>query len=300
MNARTLLKQSIPPIFVPFLRNIYNWTQEKLTGTSNEMKYVKDGWSYLEKHPEVRGYNVADWIETCKKSLLAYKEISGRTDPLVPFGQDLTSDDAMIDHNRMMLLGYSMMLASRGSDCVSILDWGGALGHLYYIARAMLPEGTRIDFHCKDVPLVAEYGSRYVGDISFCADESCLARSYDLVMAHASLYYSEDWQEVFSGLAKSSHGYLLLTRIPFVTGVPSYVCLERLYRFHYNVEALCWVLNRMDFLNEAKRLGLELVREFITGQAYKIPGAPEQPVFRGFLFRTDNPQKSQQKRPKLS
>lgn len=284
-NARRLLKQILPPVLVPVLKSAYNRTREVLTGKSGDMKHVPQGWEYARQHPELRGYNVLDWIETCKRSRQAYIKMTEGRGPLVPFDQDLLSEDAMLDHNRMMLLGYSVMRAARGKDSVSILDWGGALGHLYYVAKAMLPSDINIDFSCKDVPLVAEYGKKFIEEISFYCDDACLDRSYDMVMAHASLYYSEDWKYVFSGLARASTEYVLISRIPFVAGVPSYVCLERLYRFHYNVEALCWVLNRDSFLEEANRLGLELTREFITGQAYQIPGAPEQPIFRGFLFR---------------
>lgn len=283
-SARSLLKQCIPPILVPVLKRSYNRTKEALTGASDEMKHVREGWAYARSHPDLKGYNVADWIETCRKSRQSYMELASQTDPLIPFAQDPTSEDALIDHNRMMLLGYCLMLASRDRDSLSILDWGGALGHLYYVARALLPQDVKIDFTCKDVPLVAQYGREHVPEIVFSDDETCLDRSYDIVMAHASLYYSENWREIFAGLARASRGHVLISRVPFVTHADSYVILERLYRFDYNVEALCWALNRESFLDEARVNGLNLVREFITGQAYEVPGAPEQPVFRGFLF----------------
>lgn len=283
-KARRLLKQCIPPILSPVLRRSYNRTKEALTGASNEMKYVQEGWAYAQSHPDLKGYNVADWIETCKKSRLSYMELASKTDPLIPFSQDPTSEDALVDHNRMMLLGYCLMIALRNRDSLSILDWGGALGHLYYVAKALLPQDVKVDFTCKDVPLVAQYGREHVPEIDFSDDETCLDRSYDIVMAHASLYYSQNWREIFAGLARASKGHVLISRVPFVTHTESYVILERLYRFDYNVEALCWALNRESFLDEAQANGLNLVREFITGQAYEIPGAPEQPVFRGFLF----------------
>ena len=283
-DARSLLKQCIPPILVPVLKRGYNRTKEALTGASDEMKYVQEGWAYAQSHPDLKGYNVQDWIETCRKSRQSYMELAAKTDPLVPFAQDPTSEDALTDHNRMMLLGYCLMLASRDRESVSILDWGGALGHLYYVARALLPPDVGIDFTCKDVPLVVEYGVKHVPEIFFCDDDTCLKRRYDMVMAHASLYYSEDWEDVFARLAEASNRYVLISRVPFVTQVPSYVILERLYRFDYNVETLAWALNRGSFLEHAKKVGLSLVREFITGQAYEVPGAPEQPVFRGFLF----------------
>lgn len=137
-------------------------------------------------------------------------ELVGKTDPLVPFALDPRSEDALTDHNRMMLLGYCLMLASKDGDSVSILGWGGALGHLYYVARALLAPDVGIDFTCKDVPLVVEYGVKHVSEIVFCDDDTCLKRRYDMVVAHASLCYSEEWEEVFARLAEALNRYLLI------------------------------------------------------------------------------------------
>ena len=288
MNAKRLIKQLLPPAFFPIFQAFYNKVREIFTGKSHEIEYIPAGWDYVQKHPEIKGWNVPDWVETMVKGNLAYREMSAETNPLVPYKQDLATEDALRDHNRIMILAYTLALASRHKNSISILDWGGALGHLYYPSRALLPSDISLEFHCKDVPLVAEYGARSIPEIHFYSDESCFERSYDVVMANASFYYSQDWQRVFSSMAQASSGFILITRLPIVSKAPSYVCLERLYRFRYNVETLCWILNRSSFITESRRLNLTLVREFITGQAYQIRRAPEQPIFKGFLFQVES------------
>jgi hypothetical protein len=120
-------------------------------------------------------------------------------------------------------------------------------------------------------------------------DDSCFERTYNIVMAHSSLYYSRDWQHVLSALAGAASPYLLITRIPFVSKVPSFVFLERGKLLGHYVENLSWVLNRSSFLSEALNLKLDLIREFIiTGQIYRIAKAPEQPLPLGFLFRAQD------------
>jgi hypothetical protein len=51
------------------------------------------------------------------------------------------------DHNAMMSYGYVLARASRKKDSISILDWGGSLGHYYLYSRALLPE-VRIVIMC--------------------------------------------------------------------------------------------------------------------------------------------------------
>jgi hypothetical protein len=53
---------------------------------------------------------------------------------------------------------------------------------------------------------------------------------------------------------------------------------------YYDTEYPGWFLNRGQFLDEAATLGLRLRREFLTGEEPAVAGAPEQAVYRGFLF----------------
>jgi hypothetical protein len=45
-----------------------------------------------------------------------------------------------------------------------------------------------------------------------------------------------------------------------------------------------WFLNRDEVLAAAAGAGQDLVREFLIWESAVVPGAPEQPEFRGFLF----------------
>jgi putative methyltransferase (TIGR04325 family) len=288
LNARRLLKLLIPPVFVPMVRTLSNRARSAITGISTENEYIPEGWNYGFKHPEIQGWDVPDCLEVNKRTLLEFMALCERTDPLVPHEEDLTTQDAVRFHNNLMIFAYAVALASRNLNSLSILDWGGGLGQSYFLAKSLLPADVGVDYHCKEVPILAEYGSRLFTDHHFYMDDSCFERTYNIVMARATLYYSQDWQHVLSALAGAASPYLLITRQPFVLQVPSFVCLERLQRFGYNVENLNWVLNRSSFLSEARSLNLTLVREFITGQTYQIPKAPEQPIFRGFLFRAQD------------
>jgi hypothetical protein len=107
---------------------------------------------------------------------------------------------------------------------------------------------------------------------------------YDFVLASASFQYSQDWKLALKGLAKATDGYLLITRIPIVHQVPGYVIVQRPYQYGYDTEYLGWCLNRDEFLDTAKDLGLNLVREFVAQASPFVHHAPEQPEYLGFLF----------------
>ncbi len=234
----------------------------------------------------VLGWNVGQVVEHNKRMWIKFQTIWEGTGPMVPHGEHLNTIDGLIDHNRMMIFAYSLTLALGGSPSLSILDWGGGLGQSYFVAKALLPENVEIDYHCKEIRDLVECGRELMPNQHFYDDESCFQRTYDMVMANASLYYSRYWEALLEGLATATSKYLLITRQPFVLNVPSFLCLERLYRFGYQVEVPAWVLNKDCFLREAEKHDLKLVREFVTGQTYEIDKAPEQPLFLAFLFKS--------------
>ncbi|MFN5979633.1 MAG: hypothetical protein ACK45W_10000, partial [Pseudanabaena sp.] len=122
--------------------------------------------------------------------------------------------------------------------------------------------------------------------LSFYTDESCLDRTYEFVLASTSLHYSQDWVNTFKGLAKATSGYLFVTRLPILQNSKSYVMVQRPYQYGYDTEYLGWCLNKQEFLNVANSLGLVLVREFFAQSSEFIYGAPEQPQYFGFLFKS--------------
>jgi hypothetical protein len=73
--------------------------------------------------------------------------------------------------------------------------------------------------------------------------------------------------------------------VPVVLQSPSFVVLQRAYRYGLGTEFLSWVLNRDELLETAAAAGMELVRELVFGERSDIRGSPEQDETRGYLFR---------------
>jgi putative methyltransferase (TIGR04325 family) len=249
-----------------------------------EWEYVPEGWSR-----RAGGWDAEGVLATYRAKWPAFVSALAGPGPLgVSHEAPLEEIQAAGDldaHNLLVSFAYVLALAAQGRERLSVLDWGGGVGHYYAIASAVLP-GFEIDYHARDLPLLAAEGRRLFPEASFYDDDSCLERRYDLVVASSSLQYSERWQETLAGLARAAEGYLYVTRVPVASGSPSFVVLQRAERHGYGTEYLGWVLGREELLGAARAQGLELVREFLLGARLSAPGAPEDPVeHRGFLFR---------------
>lgn len=281
MTAKEVLKLLIPPITFSAFKPLKKLIRREIV----EWEFVPEGWAYAQTHREVKGWDVPDILEAYKRKWPKFVAMVEGTGPLgIAHESDLHTNTDINGHNSIMSFAYALTLATHRSESLSILDWGGGIGHYYLLAKALL-SNVKIDYHCKDVPLLAEYGTQFFPEQHFYADESCLKQRYDLVMASTSIHYTEDWQGLLRRLAEVTQGYLYVAHLPTVIHSPSFVFVQRAYAYGYNTEYLGWCLNRGQFLKYAEVAGLELVREFVFGYRPLIHWAPEQNEYRGFLFR---------------
>jgi putative methyltransferase (TIGR04325 family) len=198
----------------------------------------------------------------------------------------LPSRQSLAAHNAALSFGYVLMRAAHRRTRMSVLDWGGGIGHYYLFARALAPE-VELDYHCKEVPVLCAAGREVLPDVTFHdSDNSAFGRTYDVVVTSGALQFAEDWRTVLAGMADAATSYLYVTRLPVVEGAGSYGLLQRAHRYGYATEYANWVLNLGEFLAVVDAGGFELVREFLGEEGNTdIRGVPEPAVYRGFLFR---------------
>lgn len=250
---------------------------------SPEWAYLPDGWR--TRDPHVKGWNVESVVETQRAKWPEVLRLVSGPGPLPVhlWAADL-SRPTVAANTVLMAYGYVLALSAWKKDHVSLLDWGGGLGHYKLISQALLPH-VEIEYHCKDVPLLCKAGRELQPSGTFHEDdESCFARDYDLVLASGSLEYSENWKHVMRRLAGASRRYLYVARLPIVHRAASFTVVQRPYRHGYATEYVSWVLNRQEFLGHAGSVGMTLIREALLGEGPTIRGAPEQCEIRGFLF----------------
>lgn len=246
-------------------------------------EYVPEGWkrpakgwdggtvadAYLAKWPE--------WVDALSgpAPLGVYHE--------APTGVAIARED-MSAHNMLLSFAYVLARTAHGKERLSVLDWGGGLGHYAILARAVLPE-VRLEWHCREVPSVADAGRSVNADVTFHTDDMCLERAYDLVFASGSLQYEVDWPALFRRFAQATAGFLFITRLPVALRSPSFVVLQRADAYGYSTEYLGWVISRRELLAAASSAKLDFERELLLDAWLPPIGGPEEPIgHRGFLF----------------
>jgi putative methyltransferase (TIGR04325 family) len=189
------------------------------------------------------------------------------------------------DHNAMMSYGYVLARAAWNKHRISVLDWGGSLGHYYLYSRALLPE-VAIEYHCHDLPRLCEAGRKLLPQARFSEDsEEVLRRRYDLVVTSSSLHYFRDWRGVARKLAAAADDCLYVARLQTVPQGDSFAAVQRPYHSGYHGEFPSWFLSTRELVSCLEETGLELVREFVYAEDWHVRGAPEKVDCRGFLFR---------------
>lgn len=249
-----------------------------------EWEYVPEGWARAAP-----GWDAGTVADAYREKWSQYLAALAGRGPLGVYhearaGEPIGTDD-LGAHNTVMAFAYVLARAVHGAERLSVLDWGGGVGHYRALARALLPE-LELEWHCREVPTVTAVGRELSPEIHFHDDDSCLQRSYDLVVASSSLQYVQDWADLLAGLAGATGRWLYVTRLPVALESDSFVVLQRAHAYGYATEYLGWVIARRALLAGAAESGLELVRELLIDGLISAAGAPEAPVVhRGFLFR---------------
>jgi len=278
MGLRQFIKSWTPPAMLELVR------RARAPKGPPGWEYCPLGWATAA--PEIKGWNEPSIAEAQERTWADFVRLASGTGPLGINHTDLVPNpDSYVAHNTVMAFAYALALAADGKDTVSLLDWGGGLGHYGVLAESLLPH-KRLSYFCKEVPVLCEAGRKAFPAGTYLADwDACPGRSYDLVLASGSMHYSVAWADTLRDLAGVTGQYFLLTRLPIVFDAPSYVMVQRPYGCGYQTEYLGWCLNRSELLSQANAAGLDLVRELLVDERPAIKDAPEQPEYRGFLFR---------------
>lgn len=280
MHWRNLLRGLTPPIFVQVARYLHS-----PQGQRPEWEYIPVGWSYAEEHPEVKGWDVPAIVEVYRHKWPRFAAFVAGSGPLgVNHETSIATNTDIYGHNLTMTFAYVLALAAHRKERIRLLDWGGGIGHYYLLARALIPE-VEIDYFCRDLPRLCSYGSELFPEQQFFADDRWRGATYDLVMTSSSLQYEQDWQTLLRELCATAQDLLFVTRLPIVRDTPSFVFVQRPYRFGYDTEYLGWCLNEQELLRVVDEAGLTLRREFVHGFCPDIRGAPGQNSYRGYLFQ---------------
>ena len=189
------------------------------------------------------------------------------------------------DGARAIVLAAAYVFAkiSREQSSISVLDFGGAAGGYYRIARNAIPE-VKIDYTVQELPELCRFGSRARPDVRFVSDKDSLSAGYDLVFASGAIQYIRDWRKQFDLLATRADPWLFVTRVMSLRHT-SKIIEQTIDGSVISV----WAIGQEDLLEEARRHDMKLVDIFdLQSEFEPIVGLNESPVVKGYLFRREN------------
>lgn len=278
IRIKKIIELIVPPILIKGARVIFNLFYKPI------LEYTPDGWQTQLTNDKNKGWSVDSVVNNERAKWNAFRLNLEGPGPL-GFSHEHTDLSVIRNpdfHNVHISYAYVLALAAHKKDRISVLDWGGSLGHYYLIGKAVLPD-VSIDYHVKEVPLMVKAGKQLNQDVHWYDDEICLKRDYDLIMINGSLLYLEDWADVLNRIARSVKEYLFLFRLPVVQHSPSFISIERLY----GSQMLHLQLNQTELMKAVKKTGLTLIREFVVGEPPYIKNAPEQCEMSGWLLKRE-------------
>jgi putative methyltransferase (TIGR04325 family) len=265
-------RQFLPPLLSDWLR--FRFSEFTFAGTAWPRPPSGGGW----EHESIVEAQVRHW-PLLKRNL----EDAGPLGVSHLPGHDGRAD--VSDHNIIMSYAYALARALSGRRTLSVLDWGGGLGHYLLYSRALFP-GVDFQYHCLDLPAMCAAGRRLQPDACFHDDaRELVGLKLDLVISSSSLHYFEDWRGTLRDIAAMVGGWLYLSRLQCVEQAPAFVAVQRPRSAGYGTSYPSWFLNRRGVLAAALAEGLALEREFLFDERWYVRRAPEQGRSRGFLFR---------------
>lgn len=287
-SPRSLLRKIVydvtPPLALKLAQRARLFLRLRERALVAEWEILPGGFEQARRDDKIKGWDQQTILDVYARDLSALRERTARG---VPFGLSETSDlsdfNAIFNHNLAACWGWVLGCAASEKREISILDWGGALGHYYLWARALRPDLT-LDYTVKETPLIVEKGATLMPDVRFCGDEA-LDQTYDLVVAATSLHYEEEWRDLLKRLLASAREFAYLTRIPIVETGESFVVVQRPYAYGYETEYQSWCFSREDFVGAVEACGWRIEHEVVTGERIEIKGTRQIADYRGFLVR---------------
>ena len=266
----TRSKRVVKSILPPVLWDIGKDVKRRLLSSVDHFAFAPDGWATrLPNGATSEDY----WNKFIARERTICEALISRVQACDPVSV-LTGDI------KEVLFGYVLALVARDKQKVTVLDYGGNLGDYYWLGRALVP-AIELDYHCKELPLVAETGRQITPAVTWHTSDACLDQAYDLVMFSSSLHCLPNWQPVLRRASRSTRVYLLLSDIPTVRSVPAFVVTQR----SGSMTHLQHQMNRSEIVDTVEGAGLRLIREFEMGPHPPVANAPEQSTCVGWLFQ---------------
>jgi putative methyltransferase (TIGR04325 family) len=187
------------------------------------------------------------------------------------------------------VLKHLNVIASRG--CMSVLDFGGNVGNVYYSYRPHLPGAAQLDWTVVDLAAVTSVGARLarernVAELRFKNSLQEATGNFDVLLASGSLHY---WEESIASWLKSLPQlppHVIVNRSPVHESHPTFITVQQTKTY----AVPCVVHNRSELVDAFAQHGYSLVDAWAAPElslTFTFFPALSVPQYSGFYFRRD-------------
>jgi putative methyltransferase (TIGR04325 family) len=198
----------IPPVLTPLLRKLVTGSGQKLY--ANYTEALAD----CSEH----GYENADIVNIVVEKTRRYRDSLFKA--AMPVQINATS-------------GYSLcsLLASMESTEISVLDFGGAAGAHYFVARTILPSSCSLNWLVVETPAMAEKAKHVLSndELIFSSDLSDAAKSMkriDLLHTSGTLQCIDNSYDYLERLTSISANHILFNRLGLTKGTHDVITIH--------------------------------------------------------------------------
>jgi putative methyltransferase (TIGR04325 family) len=224
------------------------------------VRWTGDYASWAEARASSSGYEVE---EILAKVAMATREVRD--------GRAVGERDGVLFPERVRntgLLDCLARVARNAERPIGVLDFGGALGSLYWQHRPELREIGDVRWHIVEQPNFVALGRREFESeqLSFFTDvaSACAGLSPDILLLSSVLPYLESPHAIAAALAQRGFGRALIDRTGIIDRAEDVLTVQHVPRNIHRARYPCWFFNRERLLADF-RPDYTLRREWLTG-----------------------------------
>lgn len=172
---------------------------------------------------------------------------------------------------------------------LSVLDFGGNVGNVYYCYRPHLPADCQLDWVVVDLRAVTSVGSRVAREkntteLRFANSLEEVSGNFDVLLASGSLHYWEGSISSWLGSLSSFPPHVIVNRSPVHETHPTFITVQQTKTY----AVPCIVRNRAELIGDFSQRGYSLIDAWSAPELSLtitlFPGL-SVPSYSGFCFR---------------
>lgn len=188
------------------------------------------------------------------------------------------------------VLKHLTSIASRGR--MSVLDFGGNVGNVYYSYRQHLPASCEVEWVVVDLQAVTSVGARLARErnateLRFINSLNDATRSVDVLLASGSLHYWEESVASWLSSLPQLPSHVIVNRSPIHETHPTFITVQQTQTY----AVPCVVRNRAELIQSFAQQGYQLMDAWVAPELSLtftlFPGLSVH-QYSGFYFRRNS------------